>query len=278
MKIVPLNQLPAELRARIDEGANYALCPKCNGGRTGEVSLNIKQMDGVTISLKCFRASCGWHVRTAGSSNNHTPPDFRPRPLDADTYPLSYSMRGWLASSYGLIEDVVVARGWRQIDDHTLSIPLYDAYGRQTGHQTRTITTPKVCRIYKTVDKPVLDVWAPMTEEEPVVVVEDSISAARLYCLGYGAVSILGTNITIAAAKEIALTADDRRVILALDRDAFDKALHLSNKLQHIVRMTPVCLDADIKDMDHDIDIVSLIDGVMRGRTKANSSDSPRQV
>lgn len=276
MKIIPYEQLPGEVRQAYESGASYTLCPACKGGRTREVSLNIRQIDDLTVSLRCFRASCGWMARTAGVSKPYSP-QFQPRPLEADVLPLSMSMQGWLASTYGVNPDVLIARGWRQLDERTLSIPLLDIYGRQTGHQTRTTTSPKVCRIYKTVDKPVLDVWV-RDGNECVVIVEDSISAARLYCLGYNAVSILGTNITIEAAKEIALTAGDKTVILALDRDAFDKALHLSSKLRHIVRMTPVCLAEDIKDAEHDMDIVSLIDGVTRGRSKTNGSDSPRQA
>lgn len=279
MRILAYNQLPSTLRRQLEHGATNAVCPMCQGGRSGEASLSIQAKDMAgTLSLKCFRASCGWYCLTnpGGLEVRPRQAGFQPKPLEAATYDLDDSTLGYLISSYGLDGPVLLARGWRQLSTKHISIPLLDRHGLQLGHQTRTLTTPKIVRTYKTVDRPLLDVWTCLPGSTTIVV-EDSISAARLFCLGYNAVSILGTNISVEQAKEIRLTAGDQPVILALDRDAFHKALDHSQRLRHIVDFRPVCLDEDIKDVVSDIDLISFIDGVTRGRTKANSGDSPRQ-
>ena len=280
MRIVPYQQLPAKLRHQIENGVTNTVCPKCGGGRSGEASLSIRGEDQAgTLSLKCFRASCGWYAKTNGSGyvGRDSKPSFTPRQLDAYTEPLDDSTVDYLCAVYGLSGPVILARGWRQLQTKHLAIPILDRTSRQLGHITRTLESPKRVSTYRAVNQPLLDVWY-AGNGNPTIVVEDCISAARLFGLGYNAVSILGTNITVAQAKEIALTAAGGPVILALDRDAFDKALDLSRKLQHVVRMRPVCLYEDIKDMVSDRDIIMLIEGVTGGRTKANRGDSTEQA
>jgi hypothetical protein len=69
---------------------------------------------------------------------------------------------------------------------------------------------------------------------------------------------------TTEQAKLIAqLVSDPTRVYLALDRDAFLKALKLQTRHKHVLPMKVLCLDKDIKDVYADVEIQKLIDGAV---------------
>ena len=175
-----------------------------------------------------------------------------------DTTPLGARMRAKLLT-YGVSIRAAKDHGWRQ-HDNELVMPVRSPYGEVRGHVTRTFDTPKRCYTYKATAQPWLDWWTGNLYKVTVVV-EDCISALRLYGLGYNAVALLGTSITTEQAKEIENYSRGADIYLALDRDAFDKALHLTRKHSHILRMRPICLDEDIKNMKNDDDIHKLFEG-----------------
>jgi len=169
-----------------------------------------------------------------------------------------------LRKKYGIDMAVCQSHGWGASEDgKTLIMPIRCPYGGVRGHVTRTFTAPKRCFTYKATAQPWLDWWAADAENQPIVVVEDTISACRLAGLGYPSVALLGTSISNPQAQEISKIADRRPVYLALDRDAFVKALHLAKRHAHIVQFLPVCLTEDIKNMKDDDDIHKLFKRVI---------------
>lgn len=259
--ILMLDALSPELRQAIAQVDARTLCPKCDGGRGREVSLSIRTSADGVVTMKCYRASCGWFGLTmtdtdAGFAFKRSKPA---RVYRDPTIPLQGKTKRMLANGYGLDRELMDYHGWRLNErGTTLVMPVRDPFGRTLGHVTRTFATPKKCYTFKATAKPWLDWW--VTDDEPTVIVEDCLSACRLAGLGYTAVALLGTGISVAQAKQIRDYATGTAV-LALDRDAFVKATKLCKRHAHIVPMIPVCLDEDIKNMKQDYDIHKLFRG-----------------
>jgi len=254
--------LPAVLRQAINIGQGRTTCPTCAGGKSREVSLSIRHSQDGLISMKCFRASCGWFGLTMPDGNLK----FQTKPVklasfyDDDTLTLRDSpMLEYLQDTYGIKEDSALSHGWLQSASlTTLVMPVLSPYGLERGVATRTFRDPKRCYTYKATAQPWLDWWY-TDSKAPIVLVEDCISACRLHGLGYTAVSLLGTNLNTEQAKEIDKQASSQ-VYLALDRDAFVKSLKLRDKHKHILDMSPICLDEDIKNIASDDAIRKLFD------------------
>lgn len=262
-EIRQLATLPDALRAVITAGTSRALCPSCGGGRSREMSLSVRQLAVVgLVKLSCFRASCGYYS-TVVVDSSVTMPQTRLKqatPYTADTIPIGAGMGMFLEATFGLRDEIYMPHGWAMsANGHALVLPIRDPYGRVRGHLTRTFDNPKRVFTYKATAQPWLDWWAG-DGTKPLVIVEDCLSACRLAGLGLGAVALLGTGINVEQAKEIAQVAkiSHSHVYIALDRDAHTKSIKLAQHHAHILKMLPVCLDLDIKNMVCDDDIRAL--------------------
>ena len=261
-EVILFAALPAYLRVSISEGVTRHICPKCNGGRSNEASLDVRQKADGILSLKCFRSTCGWYALTM------TDPDVRLQSRkisEGSVYrepfiAISPLLAGELYRMYGLRASIYGPHGWSIGPQSQLVMPVRDPYGGVRGHVTRTFEKPKRCYAYKATAQPWLDWWAGFGAW-PCVVVEDCLSACRLAGLGYYAVALLGTSISVDQAKEIATVMQKKDVYLALDRDAFVKAQALAKRHAHIVKMLPICLNEDIKNIERDEDIHKLFEG-----------------
>jgi len=212
--------------------------------------------------MRCWRASCGWRGITMNDPNTV----MQARKMKKVTVyreaiePITkHDFGEALRQMYNIHPAVWTEHGWGvNHEQKCLVMPIRCPYGGVRGHVTRTFTDPKRCFTYKATAQPWLDWWAADAENKPIVVVEDTISACRLAGLGYPSVALLGTSISNPQAQEIGKIADRRPVYLALDRDAFVKALGLAKRHAHIVQFLPVCLTEDIKNMKDDDDIRKL--------------------
>jgi hypothetical protein len=183
-----------------------------------------------------------------------------PRIFRDPTTPLQGEPLSILQRDYGLVGNFLSMRGWR-LTEHgeALVVPILDRFGGETGHMTRTLTKPKRVMTYKATSKPFVDFWAGF-DAKPAVIVEDCLSAARLAQLGFSAVALLGTNMSIAQAQEIAAFASrsNKPTYLALDADAWEKSLKITQRMAHVLTMRPVPLTLDVKDMPDDKLILDL--------------------
>ena len=266
--------LPDDLRTDISNGVDRAMCPRCDGGGSRERSLSVRQ-DGIgVLKLKCWRASCGWYGISVTDKNAklQSRQIKKPSVYRDETQPLGARLRAKLTLDYGCSVRNAKEHGWRQ-SGNALVMAIHDPYGRVRGHVTRTFTKPKRCYTFKATAQPWLDWWV---GGDTTVVVEDCISALRLHTLGYSAVALLGTSLTVDQASEIAQFCPGK-IYLALDRDAFDKSLHMAKRHRHVVKMLPVCLDEDIKNMQFDGDIIRIF-GSTDGRAKSSSGDMRQAV
>lgn len=262
--LLQLDSLPEYVRAAISAQRGRIMCPKCDGGRSSEESLSVRQVDGgVLTKLSCWRASCSWYayVGTAGVKLETK----AVKPANVYRDPLSMlddAMLTRLGVDYGLKPVIMFTHGWRQAENTTtLVMPIRDAYGRERGHLTRTFDTPKRCYTFKATSLPWLDWWL-VDEHAPVVVVEDTLSACRLAGCGLNAVALLGTSMTTEQAQEIAEVADVRPIHLALDNDAFGKAIGMHARHAHILGIVGIhCLPMDVKNFESDDDIQEMFGG-----------------
>jgi len=263
--VTAISALPQYMQDVIASGADRCVCPRCDGGTHRESSLSIRTTDSGVVTFKCFRASCGWYGLTVADPNAI----FEQKKIKIGrvyrdpTHPLAGHIADSMVIDYGLKLPLLHQRGWRQNEARdTLIIPVRDRNGLEIGCITRTVMLPEK-RVYtfKATARPWLDMWI-HENTAPVVVVEDCLSAARLYGLGYSAVALMGTSLSNQQAQEISLAAHDREIILALDRDAFDKSLQLRRRHRNVLTISRVlCLTEDIKNIDNDNDIRELIDG-----------------
>jgi hypothetical protein len=234
------------------------------------------------VKLSCWRASCNWYATTITDPNAkiHSRKVKEANYYRDPVYGLAGDMLDKLVSDYGLSPYEMAKHGWGMSEDRlTLIMSIRDPFRQERGHVTRTFTTPKRCMTYKATAAPFLDWWRHdyAGDPRPLVIVEDTLSAARAYGAGFDAVALLGTNISVDDAKEISVyTRDKRNTYLALDRDAFLKALKLASRHAHIIPMKPVCLDKDIKNMDTDKDIQNLF-GAQDDRRDGAASRSTTQ-
>lgn len=265
--VLLFSALPDELRDAITEGVTRTWCPRCDGGRSREQSLSIRQADDdVVLTLHCYRASCGFYGVTVTDPNANL---IQTKIKEPTVYrePILKIRRtnigAMLEADYGLRHSHFQRHGWGVAGDmSTLILPIRSPFRLERGHITRTFDKPKRCYTYKATTQPWLDWWR--GEGRDIVIVEDCLSACRLSQLGYRAVALLGTAMSTEQAKEIAEVArvsNFKDVILALDRDAFEKAIYMAKRNSHIIKMNVRCLEQDIKNMEHDRDIEALING-----------------
>ena len=260
-EVILLDQLPDYIRARIESGDPGKMrCPRCDGGRSNELSLSVFGVGVGVVRLKCWRATCGWYATTMTDPSAKMS---RKTVRQAMVYRESIGPVGGthiadvLVTKYGLDLSIVFDHSWGITND-TLVMPVLDPYGGVRGHVTRTFDKSKRCMTYKATAQPWLDWWPGDAEHKPLVIVEDTFSACRLAGLGYPSVALLGTGISVEQAQEIAEVSGTLLMFLALDRDAFTKAIQHAIRHAHIVIMRPVCLTEDVKNIKEDRDIHKL--------------------
>lgn len=257
-------ELPDELRAYAHalhpgESATSMLCPVCGGGRTGERSLALfRTADGGTVRAHCFRAGCGWQAAVLHDpqlQDISKPAPYQPKLYRGELVPCSDSMARFFSERYYVLPDVLRLFA-KEAGRRVAYFLAFDPWGGERGGVLRNYNAdydgPKVIT-YKHTAAQFIGWYRHDTHASaPVVIVEDSVSAMRIYQEGVTAVCLFGTNINQERAQEIASVAGDRQVFLALDRDAHDKAVHYAKRLRGIVNMIPLMLRRDIKDTPPD--------------------------
>lgn len=255
-RIHSLSALPPELREALDDAANSGgsvtslLCPTCRGGRTGERSVSAWVTTGYG-HLKCWRASCSDYGEVPmDPSVVIGPPKFKPKPYQGELCDPDVGMLSMMLNYYNISLVTLTLNGVKQIPrEQILYFPVHgpNIHGERGGFlRYYDGTRPKVIT-YKATDLP-FQAWYMSDPEAPLIIVEDSVSALRLWQLNINAVALLGTNLNTDKAVEI-VSQDFKDVRIALDRDAFGRAVHYSRKYSWL---SPILLEADIKDMQDD--------------------------
>lgn len=234
------------------------LCPACNGGMNGDRALAVSRREGKLLWI-CYRASCAFK----GSSNSSV----------GYTGTSPVNTRGatgrWIAREAEQIPERVgelllqrysigpgeISRGKLGWSDGRLVMPVISSTGEPEGCTMRSFDGAKPKSLAHT--EPDALAWYRNRSSGALVIVEDQLSAivASKYV---NAVALLGTNLNQSRATEIR-KARFSRVLLALDADAFDKAVGYVRKYRSYLPMELLRLDKDIKDMK-DEEVVTLLE------------------
>ena len=227
------------------------LCPACNGGATGETTLSVSRV-GERLLWKCHRASCGF---SGGSGSKRSGFDGgRTRP----TVSRGMVGRTYYRTATELPSDVVEAirskyylspRHWREMawcaPEERIALPVKDWDGELLGAALRSENgqQPKV-KLHAEDDA--VACYRNYGSDK-LIIVEDIYSALR--CSDYmNAAAILGTHINdvrVLTMREIKPSV----TYLALDADAFDRTIKYVKQFRGILRMIPVKLERDLKNL-----------------------------
>jgi hypothetical protein len=272
-RVHSLADLPPDLRLEVEtlysgEARTGLACPACLGGRTQEASLAVRH-EGHQLSLKCWRAGCGYYARIpVGADFTFSAPKRPPKPYTAALEPPDYGMRRRLFVRYGLAERAVDYGGIQTaMSELTQSIwmPVRDRLGYERGGIIRRLekgVKPKAVS-YKTTDSSWM-AWYPRVNDgelQPLVIVEDQISALRAWQAGYSAVALLGTVLSGDRVAELEAIVRREPIALALDNDAFSIACGYCTKYSDRLNMRAVLLNKDLKDLYDDAEVRKALAG-----------------
>lgn len=238
-------------------------CPKCAGGRTRERSLSVwphASLPGFAVA-KCWRNQCGYSedivVQVIAGQPQKLARSVPPAATPLMRH-LTTAAKEFMLARYKLPASVLDY--WRVRQHPTTSalyLPVMSRMREQRGYVLRKFgkhTGPKAESIVTDPDA-VWQAWFAHPTLTQVVLVEDIISALRLWRLQYTAVALLGTSLSPAKLEEVQRIAGKQPIVVALDGDATAKAIAWT-RAKH-ANLKPVRLWRDIKDSsDHEIQTV----------------------
>lgn len=236
--------------SHLGEGETMAgqQCPACKGGSTGENTLSVSRRDG-RIRWYCHRASCGFRGATGKSGYQHpttAPVQVRGvvgRQLVRESDPIPTEVSEYIRNRYGITgrHSALYGLGWAE---GRLSIPVQDLQGTTVGVNLRSLDGKQPKSLLHAEDGALA--WYVNHTAPDVIIVEDQLSAIRASDY-LTSVALLGTNLNEDRATTIR-RARYRRVFLALDKDAWDKAVRYAVQYRSLLGLRLLKLDKDLKD------------------------------
>lgn len=230
------------------------LCPECRGGNNGELSLSVYSDPYGVLHAYCHRASC--HAvdsvyRTEEPQERRSV--FTPNPYRGDNFPLRGVSLERFKDRFGFtprMEGQVGTVAYTHTADHErYIIPIIAPNGTWRGIMEAYYGAVKFRKIWKHKDEPMLS-WTPGGDNYAGVwIVEDQISALKLWTIAsVRAVALLGTHLSAGGAAEIKATTN--HVTIALDADATARSFDLARTWGGFFKSCRVqILQQDIKDM-----------------------------
>lgn len=223
------------------------ICPECGGGQTKEKSLSITLNEQGYLLWNCHRASCGFSgarlawgaVRGVGLV-----PKKPPRGFIGALEALSDAQVRLLETTFGL----KVPQSWRYAPESgRIYMPVLGPTWNHRGAILRTLPSdpraPKSLTFKEATEEP-WQHWTNGGDFRPVIV-EDMTSAAKVQQCGIPAVCILGTHLSIDKVRELINHTDT--AILALDKDAYAKAVRYAVEYKHLLHLSVWHLEQDLK-------------------------------
>lgn len=235
------------------------LCPECRGGNSGEHSLSIwKAGPGRLKVAYCHRSSCEVSaiVDNSGYRTDSLPERlsvFTPNPYRGDNFPLRNASLERFRARFGFTPRMEGQIGTvaytHPASEERYIIPITAPHGTYRGTMEAYYGSYKYRKIWKHKDEPMLS-WTPGGDNYAGVwIVEDQISALKLWTIAsVRAVALLGTHLSAIGVAEIKATTN--YVTIALDADATAQAFDLARTWGGSFKSCRVqILQQDIKDM-----------------------------
>lgn len=242
------------MASALEEGEKTReVCPFCNGGSSGEKSLNVTVKDGL-ILYNCHRASCpdghgaiGEGIRVVRTTRKEKPS--RVKPYTGELAPLPEEWEDYLEKKIGWTPwHMGQGRPMLAVGEHRVAFPIFSPMGVRRGWVLRSYEPYERLKALTRmdVDEPHLSFYRPNNSPH-VVVVEDIPSAVRVARYA-DCVALCGSGANADYMGEI--QAFYKRIVWALDPDAIQQALRLHNKWKlHFEDSRVIVLTHDPKDM-----------------------------
>jgi hypothetical protein len=227
------------------------ICPVCGGGGSKERSLSITVSEDGWLLWRCFRASCGhkgrkplWGVVRGVQGTPQKPP----QTFSGALIELPDDALCWFRDNFGLRGMMLDGLSWRFAPDcDRIYIPYIGPRGQFRGsllREWKNKLTPRNL-VYKEIrDEPFMG-WFPETGSGPPVLVEDAISAFKVYQSGINSISLCGTHLSPNMVREILTRFPS--AILALDKDAYAKAVGMAGEFRGVIDLKLWKLEKDLK-------------------------------
>lgn len=239
----------------VGEQASGRLCPFCKGGTSKDLSFSITRTPSSVLFI-CHRAGCGRKGNIPMTASSTELPVRTPPKRDAEQgWRLSHlppEVRDELWTKYLIDEDMVKRAGilW-EIEQKRLWLPIKADDRMTMGVNLRSLekgVKPKArIHISDASRVPAAFYFRTLTSDL-LYLVEDQFSAIRL-AKYVNSCALLGTHLSdslLLSIKKLRV----EEVVIALDKDAYEKAIQMYKKLVPLVdRVCIVRLEKDIKDM-----------------------------
>lgn len=254
------------------------VCPGCDGGSSREASLSVRRDDNLLL-FKCHRAGCPVRGRVAPDGNvriaEHDPGksrrDGRERYDALRKGPLPKGVEAFFQAQYHLNTRHFSRGELRWTTDYSdeghgrVVMPVRDSQGTLYGFTARKLDDQRGPKTLSFLDNS-RGSWYKCQEVAPwgerttdLLIVEDQLSAIKASDR-INTVALLGTDMSDSFLNEV-VDGNYDNVYLALDKDAYQKAIGLVLKHRHrIPNMTTMFLKQDLKDMPYAA-MCNLIDG-----------------
>lgn len=229
------------------------LCPYCEGGPYGKRTLSVSRNNGILL-WHCHRDSCTFSGRWGGRAGISKQGKKPARGMVGRTYvrtasSLPEDTKDYLQQRL-LLTDRHIAKaqlGW-DTETSRLVQPVFTYEGEVAGCCLRALDgrEPKS----KGHTEEGVMAWYTNRNSQQLIIVEDIFSAIRASDY-MNSVALLSTHLNDDRVEAIKEAGFDEAFI-ALDRDAFSKSVHYAAKFRSRLRLVPVQLSKDIKDMTHE--------------------------
>lgn len=250
------------------------LCPSCGGGESHEKSFAITR-SSTGILFKCHRSTCPGSLSgfistgvqdlfkgAEGRDNKERLPLPRlgqqnvPKPFTEPLEDIDSNDVEFFDHKYGILPmDLAATTISYCRKQERYVFPIRGASGESLGDIARTFNprdVPKVLTYRTELDREFMSWHVVNRSTGYAFLVEDFISALKIYSLGHNAIALLGTHLNKDKLAEIRKAFPN--VILWLDMDAYLKALDYKKEYGLFFnRFEVYCTEDDPKDIPRDV-------------------------
>lgn len=241
-------------------------CPWCHGGKDHELSFTITKTDRGYL-YNCYRDRCRANYPSSGfyattmqaTSAEPVKKKSRAKEFRHETRALAPVEYAWLQTRYGLKNETLDEAGVTYAPKTFRYVfPIRGPYGEPRGVVARRfhkVKDKKKAIAYPSTEDAPFAHWAVADSNHTVIIVEDFLSALRVYQQGYTALALLGTHLPEATLSDL-IKYSPYEVVVALDPDATDKAFELRRKLKlYFPKVRVAILDKDVKDTKYEHEV-----------------------
>lgn len=245
------------------------ICPQCTGGEGKEHCFAVtRRVNGVQYC--CHRASCGLkgfigNDKSAPYRGSHLSKKTPHRVFTHDIRALSKEERDFLVVRYQIPGNTLDTLGFGYCESMgRYYFPIIGPIMNILGHSLKKYdglskNEPKVITYREPSHEKELMSWnVAVPKDQWVFIVEDQLSAAKIYSLGFNAIALIGTHLNLSRIAEIRDYFE--KCVILLDADALNRAITYKNEFGALFNKCRVAVLPQKKDpKDTDAGILGTI-------------------